>query len=73
MSNRKLNDILDRTKERVSFFAHAIPAMPETRQRDEAQRRRVIAVEIALIAEKFDRTKFSKPDPEMVAAWKKYM
>ena len=70
---RKLNAILESSKARVTYFAHAVPEMPETRLRDSKQRERVIAVEMQMIEQRFDASKFTKPEQELVAAWKKYM
>ncbi|MDQ6417898.1 hypothetical protein RB620_00475 [Paenibacillus sp. LHD-117] len=70
---RKLNSILDSIKVPVTYFTHVVPEMPETRQRDIEQRNRVIAVEMRMIEQRLDLSKFSKPTQEMVTAWKKYM
>ncbi|WP_214628891.1 hypothetical protein [Paenibacillus agaridevorans] len=70
---RKLNSILESTKGHVTYFSHVVPEMPETRSRDSEQRNRVIAVEMQMIEQRFDISKFSKPKQELVAAWKKYL
>ncbi|MBD2866968.1 hypothetical protein [Paenibacillus arenilitoris] len=70
---RKLNSILDSMKAQVTYFAHAVPEMPETKPRDIEQRNRVIAVEMRIIEQRLDLSKFSKPKHELVTAWKKYM
>jgi|GEM_PF-4055853 hypothetical protein len=74
MSEKKLlNDILDKTKDRVTFFEHAIPNLPDTKPRDTVQRSRVIAVEMQWISKHLDLTKFSRPKQELVSKWKKFM
>lgn len=52
-----MNAILDKTKDRVTFFEHAIPNLPDTKPRDTEQRSRVIAVEMQWISKHLDLTK----------------
>ncbi|QNK60212.1 hypothetical protein [Paenibacillus sp. PAMC21692] len=70
---RRLNSLLDSMKAPVTYFAHTVPEMPETKPRDIEQRNRVIAVEMRLIEQRLDLSKFSKPNQKLVTAWKKYM
>lgn len=62
---RKLNSILEQNKSRSNFYLSEISVKkePSTKIRDSYKRRRVIAIEIAVMSRNFDPSKFTLVKP----------
>lgn len=62
---RNLNSILEENKSRSAFYLSnvSVKKEPSTKLRDSYKRRRVIAIEMAIMSKNFDPSKFTLVKP----------